>query len=510
MNNERWMFFSLVLFFILVRLIFIFFSPYSFFDEELKQVALGIELLNGKLTLPFWCYLDSPHSGGSLFTALLLIPFYLIVGKKFLALKIAALSYSVITFILIISLLRRYYPIKKLYFPFLLLFVFSTPHYLQKSVYLTGNTVEFLLVVFLFLWLIDGCLFQNKETKLSYLILGIVAGLGLWIQYLFSIFLFFFFIVWLWRRKLSIFKADLWHFVIGFTLGFSPWIIYNLIYGFPSIFSDQRIVNLLLNKNVRIFSLDFHKFKRIILEDLPRSFHFLSVGGLSPKLFAYIFYFLFWLAIILIVFSRSRRGGEKKIKYFWILLFIIAIGIHSFFSFPIGLKGSKWGSMNPYFEFYLLYIQVIMFVLFCIAYASVRQVFWGILFKGGLYIFLPVFIIQFFLTLRPFSLNKKILMNLSRYRPLCNAYETGFNFAVSPYVWEKVLKEIKDPELRENFLKGSAHSWKEVLKSPQPSLPLGYLYMELSKISEHERDIFLEYLGNEKDKIKIQINGKIR
>lgn len=502
--------FSLVLFFILVRFIFIFLSPYSFFDEEVKQISLGIELLEGKLSLPFWCYLDSPHSGGSLFTALLLVPFYLLVGKKILALKIAALTYSVITFILIISLLRRYYSIKKLYFPFFLLFVFSTPHYLQKSVYLTGNTAEFLLVIFLFLWLIDRYLLWHEETKFSYFILGIVAGLGLWIQYLFSIFIFFFLLTWILVRKLSIFKSDIWRFILGFISGFSPWIIYNLIYGFPSIFGDQRVTSLLLNKNMKIFSPDFYKFRTIVLENLPRSFHFLPIGGLSPVWIAYTFYFLFWSGIILIMFSRSRGREEKKLKYFWISLFIILVVAHSFLPFPIGLEGSKWGSMNPHFEFYLLYLQVIMLVIFCIAYASIRRGFFASLFKISLYIFLPVFVMQFFLTLRPFSINKKIFNDLSGYKPLSNAYESGFNFTVSPHIWEKVLKQIKNPELRENFLKGSAHSWKITLESPGSPFPIGYLYMEVSKLSENERKIFLQYLGEEKKKIGNLIDDEIR
>ena len=137
--------------------------------------------------------------------------------------------------------MRKYYPEQEIFFPLFVFFVFSTPHYLQKSLFLTGNTVELLLIAFLLIWFINKVALEDKITGSSCLILGVISGFGLWIQYLFLIFIISFSIFWIFKEGLKIFKLKFWQYLLGFLIGFSPWIIYNLLYKFPSIFADVRI-----------------------------------------------------------------------------------------------------------------------------------------------------------------------------------------------------------------------------------------------------------------------------
>ena len=500
---KKFSFVAVLSLFLIVRLLLVFYSPHVYLNEELKQASLGTDLLRGGLSLPFWCYLDSPHAGGSIFSGLSLVPFYLVFGRGYLALKIAALAYSFVAFLIVCFLLRRYYSWSKILFPLFVFFIFSTPHYLQKSLFLTGNTVEFLFAGFLFSWLIDRILINKKEGRFSYIMLGVVAGLGLWIQYLFLVFLITFFIFWIFQKGFSIFKFKFWQFCAGFGLGFSPWLIYNALYGWPSIYADARVTPLLISPNIEPFFFYLAKLRDLTWFEIPRSFHFLPLGIISPQLIAYTLYILFWGSLLFLLFSKAEDARKRKFQLFWIKLFFISLLSFVIFPFPVGNPGSRWGSLNPHFEFYLLFFQPVMFVIMSMAYVEFKRKKFFIPFRWGCYVFLPVMLLQY-LQMSDFSrLDKTFARDLSVHTAESNAYETGFNFALRPLLWKEVWNKIEIRSYREAYLKGSAEFWGSNLNSPVPAVPLEYLDLKISYLSEQKhKEIFLRYVDEFADREK--------
>ena len=174
--------------FLLSRLLFIFFTPLSNYCEEAKIGSLGHDFLFEEgLKLPFWCYMDSPHAGGSIFSGLVAIPFYWIVGDRYLALKIPALIFSFLTILLWYKLLDKEMGREtRIFFPFLFFFVFSTPHFLQKSVIWEGNCVElmfFYILTTYYFWKYIFC--ETKAVPLKrFFLLGWLMGFTCWIQFI--------------------------------------------------------------------------------------------------------------------------------------------------------------------------------------------------------------------------------------------------------------------------------------------------------------------------------------
>lgn len=484
----------LILFYIIVRLLLIFYSPFVYLNEEIKQISLPIDILRGKLSIPYWCYMDSPHSGGSLFTQITLLPFMIFFGKYYLALKIAALTYSVLTFLLIILLLRKYYSLENIFFPLFLLFVFSTPHYLQKSLLLTGNTVELIFFIFLFIYLTDRYLIEGKSDKYSYFLLGLIAGLGCWVQYVFSLFVLSFLLCWIRNQGLKIFKSSFWHFLAGIILGFSPWIIYNSIYGFPSIYADVRVTPLLLSGDSFDFKISVLNFENFIVKDLPRGFHFLDLGPIPAKYIAYFFYFLFWGVYIVMIFKKNISPEERKFRCYILSMFGLILLFHPMLHFPVGLSGEVWSRLNPHREFYILYLQPLMFMILTMGYAILNKNPHRNFFRWLLLFLLPILLLQYGLLLnfKKFN-NKKLFISLQKHKAYSNIYEGGYNFLLDPYIWRKVLDNIGE-EYREHYLKGSADCWND---NRDNFRPWGYLYFQLGLLSDEERQIFLHYLNKD-------------
>jgi len=456
---------AVLLLFFFTRLLLVFFSSHVYLADELKQVPLGMELARGKLTLPFWCYQYSPHAGGSIFAGLSLVPFICIFGEKYLAVKITALCYSLLTLYVIFSILKKYYPCKHIVPPLVIFFVFSAPHYLQKSLSLLGNVVELIVIAFLFLWLIERVVIAGRERRLYYLILGIVAGFGAWVQYIFVAFILAFLIFWVVRRGASIFRCAFWFFLAGCLLGFLPWIVYNCSYEFASINFDMHFSSCFLSGEALgagarglpwpFCLMSVRQFMDVLSIDLPRSFHFLSLQGIPAQLIAYFLYGIFWVSCFCLLF-KAEDTGKKELHLLSVLFFCVPVCFFLLRPIPIGSLFSSWGSLNYNHEYYLAFLHPIMFTILAMAYAecSRRKVF--IFLKVLFYIFLPITFLQFFKLLDGSSCANYSFAHL---KAETQAFVSGAFFSPSQRLWQKVLSEIENDDLRSRYLKGVAYSY---------------------------------------------------
>lgn len=447
----------LVCMFVALRLVFAIFSPYAYHEEEIKQATLALDILRGKLQMPFWCYMDSPHSGGSILAGLTMVPFFLLFGKQLLTLKFAALLYATGLFACMTTLLKKYYTWKNIILPLILLCVFSTPHYLQRNMFLLGNTVEFLCVAFLFIWLIDHIVINNKKQIGWFLLLGIIAGLGLWIQYLFIAFIGAFALFWALQKEARPRIPTVFVFIAGFCIGFLPWIIYNILYGFPSIWGDLIAPEQSLSSLWGIAHLSRNNFIQLMRYTIPRSFHFFSISRITSPYISYVFYGLFLLSFLYLLCGIFCQQKKNKLHLMMLILYSTSIIVCSLKKFLCASNSiGIWGSSGKNLDFYQLFLQPTMFIIMIMAYAEVRQHKYIRICTYIYYLLIPLMVIQFYCLLEPHSKDASLNQDISATRSLSNAFESGSHFVLirSP-LWETILHKIPHTPYRKEYIKGS-------------------------------------------------------
>jgi len=173
----------LVFLFIITRVILILKYEYILYGEESKFVSMASDIYHfGKLKIPFFMYLDSPHSGGGLIISLLLIPILFITGPKLISIKIGGIIVSTLWFFILLKIFEKIFKsefqksekkkIQKnnffLIFLIIPLFIVSSPHLLYKSTIMIGNTNLFILMIILSLFFVIN---YYKLTIIKFLFL---------------------------------------------------------------------------------------------------------------------------------------------------------------------------------------------------------------------------------------------------------------------------------------------------------------------------------------------------
>lgn len=483
MKSKKTLFLLIILsFFVITRLIFVSFSPYTFYDEEAKEGSLGYDLLTGGLRIPFWGYLDSPHAGGSVFTALVAVPFYLIFGKNYLALKLTALTFSLVTLAVIYFYLFPQYK-ERLVLPLLLFFVISTPHYLQKSVVHIGNIVEPILIIFLTLIFIDKIFRKKQKNFVNFAILGFLCGFGLWVQYIQVGAIVTLLIIWFLKERLFFIKKSFWVFFGFFILGFSPFIAYNLEYKFASFTADFSINTSVVDISLQSF------FKRLILFFtywLPQSFRIQGVGIFSSRFLSYFFYLLVLGFIAYLMITK-----RKKLNFSLILLLYLSVTIFiiSFGNFHIGAVPAGWGGMFVHDYYYLLFLQPFIFVLasmglseLLLARKKERLMGWGISL-----LLLIIIGSSFLKAVTPIQFNGYLFKPMHGTSIL--VYEAGLHYSLNPEVFVYFLEKI-DEDFRPSYFLGAGATWHNTIEKKKLEENLDNLKKELSLMSDEERSIF--------------------
>lgn len=451
-------YFILVIIFILSRLLFLFFTPFAYYDEEAKIGSIGHDIVFNKgLRIPFWGYLDSPHSGGSIFSGLLTIPFYYIFGDKYSALKMAALVFSFFTLVLWYRLLsseteRR----KETIILSLIFFSFAVPHYVQKSVILVGNTVElmfFNILVISYFWKIK----KNPDIiPISYFFLGMLCGFSFWIQFM-SFYLFLAIILTLFITEK--FKTVINHcvyLIIGFLLGALPLWIYNLQYRWAIFTADPR--------SQMYFSFNLSKLRNFLSVDLPASFHFLDIGNIKSQYLSFIVYVIFIVAVLMhsiknlihYIKQENQRPVQGRfnitLELFLILYIFVFVIVTSFTTFPVRSEEAYgWNSMNVHAEHYIVSLQLIIFALLILLNKYKNMV-----------ISLINIIVSTIFILGYISLFRELYHNDTLLKPMhsteANTFECGFNFIRNPELF-LIFKQKIPYGLQEDYMKGAKKSW---------------------------------------------------
>lgn len=516
-SKERIIVIALLLF-IVVQLFYLFFSPFVFYHEDQKVATLGIDLLQGRLRLPLWFYLDSPHAGGSILSALVSIPFYLIFGQIYLALKMAGLFLAALIFLIWARfLVKEYGP--KILVPFVLIFTLPPTRLLLHYFIRIGNTVELILAISL--TLIFGYLFLKGGAKdyQKALFLGFIFGLGLWIQYAFIAAILTILLAWFLVDKKFLFKRIFLIFLGGFIIGLSPLLIFNLQYNFASFRADQLVdynilgvdFGLLLNRVVRFFS-----------SVLPRSFMLLGTAPLGENVVSLVFYFFIFLSFIALFISSLRN--KKAFDSILLIYLLISFFLINFLNVPLNIPFDRYIKLEEitafsyYYLGFLLPFLLISLTIFVFKLVDSKN---RIFNKSAYVIIMILFIVlgNNFLknisisnirgikgrtlglatdkpmvdSLDIYPINTRLFFNRYLFQPHeninANAYEAGFHFSRDSSLFGRLIDEL-DPKYRRSFILGAAYSSNYLLRKGNLDEEERHLIYLISNLSAEEKQLF--------------------
>ena len=194
-------------------------------SDELYIGTIAQELVTG-LTVPFAEYRATNYMLGTLVMGGLASGFFLLFGPTIFALKLAPLLASTLT------LLFWYWTIERAAGArvtgcFALLFCFSPPLLTAYSVAALGDNSQSLVFSALTVFLLFRMLSDEEPSLVYPLLLGLIAGVGLWFCYTYGLTLLTTLGFWFWYDKRRFWTDRVLWFALGFFVGFFPWIMIN-------------------------------------------------------------------------------------------------------------------------------------------------------------------------------------------------------------------------------------------------------------------------------------------
>ena len=371
----------LVLLFLVIKLPFLFFSPYTIDEEEVKPGAIGYLLLTD-WRLPLSQYVLGGYEGGALVVGIASIPFQALLGTTVLSYKIMALCVTLGILLLGAALLSRIGgPLAGLLAG--LLVVASPPYLTQFQFILWGNYLETVFLTLLAMYLFHGIVFEGKDAPLRPLLLGLVCGLGVFIHYGFAVTPVALLLIWYWTDHRLPARRALWLFLAGIAAGFSPWIAYNVGHGFAGM---DRVSDGLAAIPLSARAAGFlDNLKNLLVRDYAMTWHFKDLGGVPGRATAYLYwaFILVGLGGMLCLLRRSilaairglvplSRFDLPKTPETGALLVptYLAGYVLVFCGTDYGLLRAEWGAMDP--ETHAHIFITLYFLLFALAWTTAR------------------------------------------------------------------------------------------------------------------------------------------
>src|SRR2546428_9195268 len=153
--------------------------------EELYRGAIAQELVTG-LKMPFTEYRADNYLGGSLVIGAMAAGFFLLFGPTLFALKLAPLLVFTLALVFWYWTIQRYAG-ERVAGSFALLFCFSPPLLTAYSVAAPGGHGESLLFSALTVFLLFRMLSDERGSPAFPALLGLTAGGGRWVDYIYRL-----------------------------------------------------------------------------------------------------------------------------------------------------------------------------------------------------------------------------------------------------------------------------------------------------------------------------------
>ncbi|MBI5375931.1 MAG: glycosyltransferase family 39 protein [Candidatus Schekmanbacteria bacterium] len=272
-------------------------------DEELYNGNIARDLIKG-LSLPFFDYMFTPYHGGSLVIGILAVPFFLIFGETYFALKLVGLTISALGLIFFFLTIRRHIGERAALLSSLI-YIFSPSLFTESTLVSWGNHTESICLVwiiyFLLLEFIEN---EHNSDKILYtLLLGAVSGFSLFFAYISLYAIAYSLLIFLMLNRGKLFWKKTSLYCASFTAGFSPWIYYNLTHHFEGLSIVKRYSIGEKGSSALTF---IGKVLKYFTFDIPGLFDFYNPSSISFSPVQFVFYLIFIGGFILLIIENRK------------------------------------------------------------------------------------------------------------------------------------------------------------------------------------------------------------
>ncbi|MDP8257676.1 MAG: glycosyltransferase family 39 protein [Candidatus Alcyoniella australis] len=288
-----------------IRALILFFGDVNWWaplTDETPTGNIASALAGGSLVMPWQAYQFKPFAGGTVLEGLMAWPFFAQWGDRLICLRAAPIIFSLLTMILWVLFLDRYFSRRAAVFSGLL-FAAPPPLYGLLSVTAWGNHTESSLLTIVALWGLIAMLGYSRPKQpgaLSGLALGVLCGLGLWFSYTFAVTLAMLLILWALLDRRWPLERSFLAFWPGLLIGLIPWYLNYSFWGHGAMFSIDTYTGYETTAYIegsRMFlesqpSWIGLKALRLIGYALPRSALYPAVWKIPGAAFSIIFYLL--------------------------------------------------------------------------------------------------------------------------------------------------------------------------------------------------------------------------
>ncbi len=314
-DNKFFILVVLVCLFLAFRLAVLFGSLDKLYEpEELYRGTIAHEIINGAL-IPITEYLDYKveyFPGGTLVVGIMAVPFFLIFGHTYIALKLVGLLFSLGTFILWYLFLFNFLS-KRAAIISALLLIFCPPFYTKTSLITWGAHPEANLFTIAAIFIFYLIFFQDGKNGITdiyqakkkyFFMLGILSGFALWFVQTFLVTFIFIFLFWFIFDKRIFLRRVFYILSLGFLIGSIPAIFYVFLNGGKVFLISGKIPFL----DIMFVDLNkiLDKILFLFLYDLPRSFLFPEVLMIRAEVFSYLYYFLFIISLFFLLWKNRK------------------------------------------------------------------------------------------------------------------------------------------------------------------------------------------------------------
>jgi 4-amino-4-deoxy-L-arabinose transferase-like glycosyltransferase len=257
-------------------------SPGWVLAEEMHRGNIAKEILRGPL-LPILDYSWAPNVGGSVVAGVLAVPFVAVFGETIAAVRAVPILFNALCVALVVLLLDRFASRRAAWIGGALVAI-APPGYSLLAITAFGTHVEgnalTLACVFLFLELhrlgargLEGSA-REARTALAF---GLCAGFALYFCYSVAVALLALLAYEFAHDKLFLARRWARFALLGFAIGFAPWVAYNAACDFRGL----SIYETPIGERVSWANLAAGGFDRLVLllgDLLPNSFYFKALG----------------------------------------------------------------------------------------------------------------------------------------------------------------------------------------------------------------------------------------
>ena len=203
--------------------------------EALARGNIAGDVLDGSL-LPYWIdYQYAPFFGGALPLSMMVVPSFMLFGRNLFALKLVPIVVHLVGVWLLYALLRRYVSRRSALVAGIL-YALSPPGFTLITTVAWGSHLESNTLAIAYAWLALVVFDATRWRWLGRLCLGVLAGFSLYWGYQCALFVAAVGVLDVLRwRKPRLVMRELGAQLLGFVIGFSPWLVYNLRHDFSGL-----------------------------------------------------------------------------------------------------------------------------------------------------------------------------------------------------------------------------------------------------------------------------------